>query len=186
MSARSTRTAAIAAAASRTVRTGYLGLGSNVGDREEHLRAAIEALRESGIEVEAVSSAYETEPVGEVLDQPDFLNAAIRIRTALEPEALLDVCKAIEAERGRALEAPRHSPRPLDVDLLLLGDLELSTERLTLPHPEVTSRRFVLAPLLELDPALTLPDGTRLSDALAGLGPGQRAERIGPLKGLSR
>ena len=66
-----------------------------------------------------------TEPVGEVLDQPDFLNAAIRIRTELEPEALLDVCKAVEAERGRAFDAPRHSPRPLDVDLLLLGDLEL-------------------------------------------------------------
>ena len=121
------------------------------------------------MEVEAVSSAYETEPVGEVLDQPDFLNAAIRIRTELEPEALLDLCKEIEAERGRALDAPRHSPRPLDVDLLLLGDLELSTDRLTLPHPEVTSRRFVLAPLLELDPDLTLPDGTRLADALAAL-----------------
>ena len=90
------------------------------------------------MEVEAVSSAYVTEPVGEVLDQPDFLNAAIRIRTELEPEALLDVCKAVEAERGRALDAPRHSPRPLDVDLLLLGDLELETERLTLPHREVT------------------------------------------------
>ena len=112
-----------------------------------------------------------------MLDQPDFLNAAIRIRTELEPEALLDLCKEIEVERGRALDAPRHSPRPLDVDLLLLGDLELSTDRLTLPHREVTSRRFVLAPLLELDPELTLPDGTRLADALAALGPGQRAER---------
>ncbi len=156
---------------------GYLGLGSNVGDRAGHLRAAIEMLGERGVEVEAVSSAYETEPVGEVLDQPDFLNAAIRIRTELEPEALLDVCKQVESERGRALDAPRHSPRPLDVDLLLLGDLELETDRLTLPHPEVTSRRFVLAPLLELDPDLTLPDGTRLGDALAALGPGERVER---------
>jgi 2-amino-4-hydroxy-6-hydroxymethyldihydropteridine diphosphokinase len=163
------------------VRIGYLGLGSNVGDREEHLRAAIELLRESGVEVETVSSTYETEPVGEILDQPDFLNAAIRIRTDLEPEALLRRCKAIEAERGRAFEAPRHSPRPLDVDLLLLGDLELRTDRLTLPHPEVRSRRFVLAPLLELDPGLTLPDGTRLAEALAGLGSGQRAERVGSL-----
>jgi 2-amino-4-hydroxy-6-hydroxymethyldihydropteridine diphosphokinase len=157
------------------VRVGYLGLGSNVGERAAHLRAAIELLGERGVEVEAVSSAYETEPVGEVLDQPDFLNAAIRVRTELGPEALLDVCKEVEAERGRGLDAPRHSPRPLDVDLLLLGDLELSTERLTLPHPEVTNRRFVLAPLLDLDPGLTLPDGTRLSDALASLGPGQRA-----------
>jgi 2-amino-4-hydroxy-6-hydroxymethyldihydropteridine diphosphokinase len=159
------------------VRTGYLGLGSNVGDRAGHLRAAIEMLGERGVEVEAVSSGYETEPVGEVLDQPDFLNAAIRIRTELEPEELLNGCKQVETERGRQLDAPRHSPRPLDIDLLLLGDLELSTDRLTLPHPEVTSRRFVLAPLLDLDPRLTLPDGMRLSDALAALGPGQRVSR---------
>jgi 2-amino-4-hydroxy-6-hydroxymethyldihydropteridine diphosphokinase len=125
------------------------------------------------VEVVAASSAYETEPVGEVLDQPDFLNAAVRVRTALEPEPLLDVCKAVEAERGRAPDAPRHSARPLDVDLLLLGDLELSSERLTLPHPEVTSRRFVLVPLLELDPELALPDGTRLAGALDALGAGQ-------------
>ena len=163
------------------MRTGYLGLGSNVGDREEHLRAAIEVLGEHGVEVEAVSSTYETEPVGEVLDQPDFLNAAIRIRTELEPQALLEVCKAIEVERGRMLEASRHSPRPLDIDLLLLGDLELTSERLELPHREVTSRRFVLVPLLELDPELTLPDGTRLADALASVGPDQRVKRLGPL-----
>jgi|SRR5689334_18068557 len=163
------------------MRTGYLGLGSNVGDPVANLRAAVVALRERRIDVDAVSSTYETEPVGEVLDQPDFLNAAVRIRTDLDPERLLDVCKEIEVERGRVLDAPRHSPRPLDVDLLLLGNLTLSTERLTLPHPEVTSRRFVLAPLLELDPGLRLPDGTRLSDALVALGAGQRAERTGSL-----
>jgi 2-amino-4-hydroxy-6-hydroxymethyldihydropteridine diphosphokinase len=163
------------------MRSGYLGLGSNVGNRESHLRAAVELLGERGVKVEAVSSVYETEPVGEVLDQDDFLNAAIRIRTDLEPEALLDLCKEIEVERGRALDAPRHSPRPLDVDLLLLGDLELTTKRLTLPHPEVASRRFVLAPLLELDPGLMLPDGTRLSAALAALGSGQRALLAGSL-----
>jgi 2-amino-4-hydroxy-6-hydroxymethyldihydropteridine diphosphokinase len=160
------------------IRTGYLGLGSNVGDRKSHLGAAIELLSERGVEVEAVSSTYETEPVGEVLDQPDFLNAAVRIGTELEPEALLDVCKKVEVARGRALNAPRHSPRPLDVDLLLLGDLELSTSRLTLPHPEVTSRRFVLVPLLELDPDLVLPDGTRLERALASLGGGQGVQRL--------
>jgi len=158
-------------------RTGYLGLGSNVGDSAGHLRAAIELLEGEGIEVDAVSSTYVTEPVGEVLDQPDFLNAAVRIRTALEPEDLLDACKRVEAERGRSFEAPRHSPRPLDVDLLLLGDLELSTDRLTLPHREVSTRRFVLVPLLELDPELILPDGTRLVDALAALPDGQRVER---------
>jgi 2-amino-4-hydroxy-6-hydroxymethyldihydropteridine diphosphokinase len=94
---------------------------------------------------------------------------------------LLDLCKGIEAEHGRAFGGPRHGPRPIDIDLLLLGDLELSTERLTLPHREVTSRRFVLAPLLELDPALRLPDGTVLADALEGLGPGQRVELVGTL-----
>jgi 2-amino-4-hydroxy-6-hydroxymethyldihydropteridine diphosphokinase len=158
-------------------RIAYLGLGSNVGNRAGHLRAAVAMLRARGCEVEAVSSAYETEPVGEVLDQPDFLNAAARVKTDLEPEGLLDLCKEIEAERGRALDAVRHSPRPLDVDLLLVGDLELHTERLTLPHPEVVSRRFVLVPLLELDPGLTLPDGTRLADALAALAPGQRVSK---------
>jgi 2-amino-4-hydroxy-6-hydroxymethyldihydropteridine diphosphokinase len=163
------------------VRTGYLGLGSNVGGRASHLRAATELLDSAGVEVEAVSSTYETEPVGEVLDQPDFLNAAVRIATALEPEQLLDLCKRIEVERGRILDAPRHAPRPLDIDLLLLGELELETDRLTLPHPEVRSRRFVLVPLLELDPELALPDGTRLADALAGLGPGQRVLRAGRL-----
>lgn len=163
-------------------RVGYLGLGSNVGDSAGHLRAAIELLARYGVEVEAVSSLYVTEPVGEVLDQPDFLNAALRIRTDLDPEGLLDACKAVEAERGRAFDLPRHSPRPLDVDLLLLGEIELETDRLTLPHREVTTRRFVLAPLLELDPELALPDGTRLADELAALPEDeQRVERRGSL-----
>ena len=162
------------------MRVGYLGLGSNVGDSAGNLRAAVELLGERGVEVDAVSSLYVTEPVGEILDQPDFLNAAVRIRTDLGPEALLDVCKVVEAERGRAFDLPRHSPRPLDVDLLLLGELELSSDRLTLPHREVTTRRFVLAPLLELDPGLALPDGTRLAEALAGLPEDeQRVERRG-------
>jgi 2-amino-4-hydroxy-6-hydroxymethyldihydropteridine diphosphokinase len=162
-------------------RTGYLGLGSNVGDREEHLRAALAGLKRHGVEVDAVSSAYETEPVGEILDQPDFLNACVRIRTELEPEQLLDLCKAIEVEEGRMLGGPRHGPRPLDIDLLLLGDIELETDRLTLPHREVTSRRFVLAPLLELDPELSLPDGTRLAVALEELPNAERVERRGEL-----
>ena len=160
---------------------GYLGLGSNVGDREAHLRRACELLDEHGVRVLSMSSLYETEPQGEILDQPDFLNAAIRIRTSLEPVALLDLCKAIVVEHGRAFGGPRHGPRPIDIDLLLLGDLELGTDRLTLPHPEVTSRRFVLAPLLELDPGLRLPDGTALADALEGLEPGQRIEQLGTL-----
>jgi len=138
-------------------------------------------LREHGVEVEATSSVYETEPVGQVLDQPEFLNAAVRIRTELEPEELLDQCKAIEVEQGRMLGGQRHGPRPLDVDVLLLGELQFESERLTLPHPQVTSRRFVLEPLLELDPELALPDGTRLADCLAALGSGQRVERMGDL-----
>jgi 2-amino-4-hydroxy-6-hydroxymethyldihydropteridine diphosphokinase len=127
-----------------------------------------------------VSSAYETEPVGEYGEQADFLNAAIRIRTDLEPEALLDLCKAIELEGGRMLAGPRHGPRPIDIDLLVLGDLELRTERLTLPHPQVTSRRFVIVPLLELDPGLELPDGTRLAEVLDAL-EGQRVTPAGTL-----
>src|SRR5262249_58327453 len=123
---------------------------------------------------------YETEPVGEILDQADFLNAAVRVITALDPDQLLDVCKAIEAEMGRDLDGPRHGPRPIDIDLLLLGEIEMSTERLTLPHPEVTSRRFVLEPLLELDPDLRLPDGREVRGALQGLGPGPRREALGP------
>jgi len=118
--------------------------------------------------------------MGEILDQPDFLNGAVRIRTELGPEELLDLCKQIEAEAGRDFDGPRHGPRPIDVDLLLLGDIELATERLTLPHREVISRRFVLEPLLELDPDLRLPDGTELRAALKGLGAGQRVNRVGP------
>jgi 2-amino-4-hydroxy-6-hydroxymethyldihydropteridine diphosphokinase len=164
-------------------RVGYLGLGSNVGDREAHLRGALALLGEHEVVVEAVSSAYETEPVGEILDQPDFLNAAARIATPLEPLDLLDACKAIEAERGRMFGGPRHGPRPLDVDLLLLGDIELEDQRLTLPHPEVTSRRFVLVPLLELDPELALPNGTNLRSALEGLGSEGAVRLVGPLHG---
>jgi 2-amino-4-hydroxy-6-hydroxymethyldihydropteridine diphosphokinase len=163
-------------------RVGYLGLGSNVGERERNLARALELLEEHGVAVEAVSSLYETEPVGEILDQPDFLNAAARVRTELEPLELLDACKVVETELGRVFGGPRHGPRPIDVDLLLLGDIELEHERLTLPHAEVTSRRFVLDPLLELDPALELPDGRPLRDFAGGLGEGQRVERIGPLE----
>lgn len=163
------------------LRVGYLGLGSNVGDRAAKLREAVEGLRRGGVEVDAVSGAYETEPVGAITDQPDFLNAAARIRTGAEPEELLDICKVIEAEAGREAGGPRHGPRPIDVDLLLLGEVEMRSGRLTIPHPEVTRRRFVLVPLLELDPGLTLPDGATLADALAALGEGQRVERIGDL-----
>jgi 2-amino-4-hydroxy-6-hydroxymethyldihydropteridine diphosphokinase len=154
---------------------GYLGLGSNVGDSLANLRAAADRLP-----VVARSSVYLTEPQGEVLDQPDFLNAAVEIETSLSPERLLQQVKEIEAELGRDFAQARHGPRVVDIDLLLLGDISLSTDRLTLPHRDVLTRRFVLAPLLELDPDLALPDGRRLSDALERL-EGQRVERVGVL-----
>jgi 2-amino-4-hydroxy-6-hydroxymethyldihydropteridine diphosphokinase len=164
------------------LRTGYLGLGSNVGDRRGELQAATDELPRHGVTVLASSSVYETEPVGEVLDQPSFLNAALRVETALDPEVLLDACKAVERELGRQPGAIRHGPRPIDVDLLLFGDETYASDRLTLPHAEVTARRFVLVPLLELDPALEIPDGARLADALAALPEGGWVRRhSGPL-----
>lgn len=159
---------------------GFLGLGSNVGDSRVNLEAAVAELPRHGVTVMRSSSVYETEPVGLVLDQPDFLNACAEVETALDPEALLDACKAVERAVGRAAGGPRHGPRVIDVDLLLLGDLEHSSERLTLPHAEVSSRRFVLEPLLELAPQLTLPGGRALTDALAGLGDEQAVRRAGP------
>lgn len=162
-------------------RAGYLGLGSNLGEREVAIARALELLAQRGAEVQAVSSLYETEPVGEVLDQPEFLNAAARVATSLEPLQLLDLCKGVETEMGRDFGAIRHGPRPIDIDLLLLGEIELEHQRLRLPHREVTTRRFVLVPLLELDPGLALPDGSRLDSYLEALGPGQEVELIGRL-----
>jgi 2-amino-4-hydroxy-6-hydroxymethyldihydropteridine diphosphokinase len=158
---------------------GYLGLGSNVGDRRGQLQAAVEALPRHGVRVLKSSSLYETEPVGVVTEQPDFLNACLRVDTDLQPEALLDACKAVERELGREPGGRRHGPRPIDVDVLLLEGREHASERLRLPHAEVTLRRFVLVPLLELDPELATPDGVRLADALAALGPGQAVRRAG-------
>lgn len=153
--------------------TGYLGLGSNVGDRRANLQAAVDLLPRHGVAVTAASSTYDTDPVGEVLDQPAFLNACVRIETDLGPEALLDACKAVEQELGRILAGEdgyvRHGPRAIDVDLLLLGDEAYASDRLVLPHAQVASRRFVLVPLLELDLGLRTPDGASLAEALATL-----------------
>jgi 2-amino-4-hydroxy-6-hydroxymethyldihydropteridine diphosphokinase len=160
-----------------TRRPGYLGLGSNVGDRRAMLAAAVAALPGHGVDVEATSPVYETEPVGEVLDQRAFFNACARVRTGHGPEELLDACKAVERELGRQAGGVRHGPRPIDVDVLLLGSEEYASDRLRLPHPLITSRRFVLVPLLELEPGLALPDGTRLADALAALPEAAQAVR---------
>jgi 2-amino-4-hydroxy-6-hydroxymethyldihydropteridine diphosphokinase len=130
--------------------------------------------------VRRASSVYETEPQGEVLDQPEFLNACVEVDTELGPEDLLDACKVVEVEVGRLMGGPRHGPRTIDVDVLLLGETEHHSERLRIPHRDVLARRFVLAPLVELDPDIALPDRTRLADALADL-EGQRVERIGEL-----
>jgi 2-amino-4-hydroxy-6-hydroxymethyldihydropteridine diphosphokinase len=167
-----------------SARTGYLGLGSNVGDRRAMLESAVAALPGHGVEVVAASSVYETEPVGEVPDQRDFLNACVRIETALDPEALLAACKAVEHELGRGAVGIRHGPRAIDVDVLLLGEVTHRSQRLTLPHPEVTARRFVLVPLLELDPELAAA-GVRLAGALAALGPGQDVRLAGPPLSIS-
>jgi 2-amino-4-hydroxy-6-hydroxymethyldihydropteridine diphosphokinase len=159
--------------------TGYLGLGSNEGDRLASLRAARAALARRGVEVSATSSVYETAPQGKVRDQPDFLNACLKIETELEPEELLAVCKRVERELGRR-GGRRHGPRPIDVDVLLLDALEHQSELLTVPHPDLTRRRFVLEPLLELDPELELPDGTRIAAAVDAVAD-QRVRRAASL-----
>jgi 2-amino-4-hydroxy-6-hydroxymethyldihydropteridine diphosphokinase len=164
---------------------GYLGLGSNVGDRRLNLQATVESLWAHEIVPLVSSSVYETEPVGEVLDQGAFFNACLRIETLLHPEHLLDACKAVERAFGRALAGEpgyvHHGPRAIDVDLLLLGVQTYESDRLTLPHREVTSRRFVLVPLLEIAPDLEVPGRGRAADALRALGPnGQGVRRAGP------
>jgi len=159
--------------------TGYLGLGSNEGDRLANLRRARDLLAGHGVEVTASSSVYQTAPQGEVLDQPDFLNACVRISTSLEPADLLRACKEVERDLGRTPGGPRHSPRPVDVDVLLLGGLEFSSDQLRVPHPDLAVRRFVLEPLLELDPGVALPDGSPLAPRLAMLAE-QGVERVGP------
>ncbi len=152
-----------------TARLGLLGLGSNVGDRRAHLQAAVARLPAAGVEVCACSSVYDTDPVGAVLDQPTFLNACLRVCTALEPLALLDAVKGVERALGRVAGGPRHGPRAIDVDVLLLDDVELRHARMALPHEQLLTRRFVLVPALELDFELCAPDGRRLADALAAL-----------------
>jgi 2-amino-4-hydroxy-6-hydroxymethyldihydropteridine diphosphokinase len=158
---------------------GLLGLGSNVGDRRAHLQAAIDGLPAAGAQVLACSSTYDTDPVGEVPDQPAFLNACVRVLSALEPLALLDAVKALEQRLGRR-DGLRHGPRAIDIDVLLLGELQLDHERMSLPHDELLRRRFVLIPALELDFELTLPGGERLADALAALPLQERVRWAGP------
>jgi 2-amino-4-hydroxy-6-hydroxymethyldihydropteridine diphosphokinase len=163
-----------------TIRKGLLGLGSNVGDRRAHLQAAVDAMPGAGVVALASSSVYDTDPVGEVRDQPSFLNACVSVQTKLEPLALLDAVKLLERELGRTPDGVRHGPRAIDIDVLMLGELELADERMTLPHEQLLTRRFVLIPALELDFDLAVPDGRRLSDALAALALDEGVRWAGP------
>jgi 2-amino-4-hydroxy-6-hydroxymethyldihydropteridine diphosphokinase len=147
----------------------YIGLGSNVGDREANLRKAVERLKKAdGIEVTRVSSIYETAPVG-YLEQPDFLNAVIEIETTLSPPELLAVTKSIERDQKR-LRQVRWGPRTIDLDILLYDDAEVEENGLRLPHPEVANRAFVLVPLAEIAPSRRLPGGRTVESLLADLG----------------
>ena len=149
--------------------TSYIGLGSNLGDREGFLRRALELLRaEPEIDVTAVSSVRETDPVG-LVDQPRFLNAVARVETDLAPRELLDRMLAAERELGRRRDGPRFGPRTIDLDLLLYGDEEIDEPGLIVPHPRLAERRFVLEPLHELDPGLVVPGRGRVSDLLSAL-----------------
>lgn len=139
--------------------TAYLGLGTNLGDREANLRRALALLAATpGVDVRRVSAVYETEPVGHK-EQPWFLNQVVELETRLAPRALLDSALAIEAALGRA-RRERWGPRTMDIDILLYDDLTLEAPGLTVPHPRLTERAFVLVPLAELVPGLALPGGT--------------------------
>jgi 2-amino-4-hydroxy-6-hydroxymethyldihydropteridine diphosphokinase len=137
----------------------YLGLGSNVGDREKHLRDAVAALAMQGVSVSRAASLYLTEP-RDFMDQPWFLNTVVEARTDLSPEQLLRVCLAIEHEAGRVREIAK-GPRSIDIDIIFYGDSVIETPELIVPHPRYTGRRFVLAPLVELSPELRDPRSHR-------------------------
>lgn len=156
--------------------TVYIGLGSNLGDRLGSLQAAVRALAARGVEPLAVSSVYESDAVGP--PQPEYLNAVVSVTTTLAPAALLAVLKEVESELGRH-HAERWGPREIDLDLLLYGDEMLEEEGLTVPHPEMTKRSFVLLPLLEIAPDLDLPSGEPATAFLERDPPGIR--KLGPL-----
>ena len=132
----------------------FIGLGTNLGDREAMLRGAVTALREaSAIELTAFSSIYESNPLsGGPLDQPCFLNAVVALQTSMEPRALLNILKGIEMRFGRTASAVRWASRTLDLDILAYDELITDSPELTLPHPELHRRDFVLRPLSEVAP----------------------------------
>jgi 2-amino-4-hydroxy-6-hydroxymethyldihydropteridine diphosphokinase len=138
-------------------RRAYLGLGSNVGERAEHLQSAVDGLAARAGRIVAISPVYETEPVGGP-PQPDYLNAVVVVETALSPRELLGVAKALEAEAGRERPAPerRWGPRPLDIDVLMVGNERVDEPDLVVPHPRIHQRAFVLAPLADVAPDLVV------------------------------
>ena len=147
----------------------YVGLGANLGDRERTLRAAVDALAaEEGIEVVSVSTLRETEPVG-VGEQPRFLNGAVELETTLTARELLDRLLAVEQRFGRVRIPGEHGPRTLDLDLLLYGDEVIDEPGLTVPHPRLHERRFVLEPLAELAPGLLVPGRGDMESLLRGV-----------------
>lgn len=152
---------------SASVVTAYVALGSNLGDRHAHLDAALAALAAlPATRLLARSARYETAPLGPA-GQQHYLNAAAALSTTLAPHALLDACLAIEQARGR-VRRERWGPRTLDLDILIYGELTLNDDRLTLPHPAMLERAFVLAPLAELAPELVFA-GRTLAQHLAAL-----------------
>ena len=154
----------------RRVAHAFVGLGSNLGDREATLRAAVGRMRGlAGTEVKRVSSFRDTEPAG-YLDQPRFLNGAVELETTLAPRALLDALLALERDLGRDRSAsPPHGPRTLDLDLLLYDQEVLDEPGLAVPHPRLHERLFVLEPLAELDPGLEIPGRGSVQALLAKL-----------------
>jgi 2-amino-4-hydroxy-6-hydroxymethyldihydropteridine diphosphokinase len=145
----------------------FLGLGANEGDRESNIKTALDMLNQTdGIFITAVSSIYETKSLSKD-NQPDYLNCVIRIDTDLDPHALLDITQSIEAALGR--ESGAHMlPRPMDIDILLYDDTDLQSEHLMIPHSRLKARRFVLEPLLEIDPDAVDPQTSRpLKESLA-------------------
>jgi 2-amino-4-hydroxy-6-hydroxymethyldihydropteridine diphosphokinase len=160
------------------VATVYLGLGTNLGDRLANLRLALARLRTLA-RLEDVSSLYETQPQG-VSDQPLFLNAVCRVTTGLEPQSLLRFLKNLEREIGRRPGGERWGPRPIDLDILLYDDRVVDTPELTVPHPRLAERAFVLIPLCELAPELRHPLlGKTMKDLLASVGK-KRVRKIAP------
>jgi 2-amino-4-hydroxy-6-hydroxymethyldihydropteridine diphosphokinase len=159
--------------------TGYVALGSNLGDRLAHLQAGLDGLVARGLAVSAVSAVWETDPV-DTEDARRFLNAAVRIETDLSPEEVLALLLDVERERGR-VRSVRNAPRPLDLDLLVLGDLRRSGADLELPHPRMWERAFVLLPLAEIAPGLRAPSGGAIAHHARRLAASRSCERAGRL-----